>query len=857
MGSSGQIRAGQAYVEIFAADSKFQQSMTRIRTTVQAVGQQIRRAGTGMFLGGAAIGAPMVAAVRQFAAFDDAIRASAAAAGKGAGDLSAMGGAAERLAMQFGMAATDVANLGLEVARAFGDKLTQTQINDVTAAVIALSKATGTDGTRSASIMASTLAQFGLGAGQASRVADVLTFTANATLNSVDSLGEALKYAGTNAALAGVDIEQTAAILGTLGNLGVQGSDAGTALKRLLIITGAEAEKLKGIFGVSFLDMNGNVRPLVDTLDEVSRSMQGMGSGEQLRRMNDAFGLLGISAAVGIGKAGDATRKLESDIRKATGTAVKQAEFMNAGVGGAMRSVTTSVGILANAFGAALDPAIRSTAGYLVGVSQAFANLAQENPALAQAIGKTAAALVAGGAAAIALGSALQGVGTIVGVAAGSLALLANPAVLTGILAVATAIGTVTFAARQVSPEFVRISDEWLKMVGIMEANPMPGQAAGGEDKQLSKLVTSNAGMEQLRQLRRDAVAGNGGDLVQRMRDIARNEIDVVRAHPRMSDAEKRSKETGLSLVLASLDAQIAADAKAARAAEETAAAAEKVAAETKRRAAITGELNDEQQKEVDRIREENKTPQQRLADEISRLASMTSDTGKGLSQDELDAAIARAKEKAQQEIDAANKKQNEERDRIAKDAERVRADVATPEEKLAARIEELKKLPLDPETFSRAVAQAKADTVDSLSRDKPERQGIASAGTFGDAALLGIGPEIADPVKETAENTRRMVDELAAMAIANGPAPLVAAPGVPLQGIGAEVAAPRVAEVKQAAAAGAELAAQTVTLTNAVNTMAAQMTAAIGKTTQAVESTVSVLQKIADNTANLGGAFL
>jgi TP901 family phage tail tape measure protein len=745
------------------------------------------------------------------------------------------------------------------VARAFGDKLTQTQINDVTASVIALSRATGTDGARSASIMASTLAQFGLGAEQASRVADVLTFTANATLNSVDSLGEALKYAGTNAALAGMDIEQTAAILGTLGNLGVQGSDAGTVLKRLLIITGAEAAKLKAIFGVSFLDMNGNVRPLVDTLNDVAAATAGMASGEKLAKFNEAFGLLGISAAVGVGRAGDATRKLEADIRNAAGTAVRQAEFMNSGVGGAMRNLTTAVGNLGNAFASALVPAIGDASSGLLGALGAITRFVSANQETARQLALVAAGLVASGAAAIAMGTAITGLAIAVGLAQKVLAfpgfLAANPAIMAGLAAVTVAVGFLAIGAKLAGGDISQLGKEFAQTMRTMENTRLPTIGEGGRvtDRQIREQIVSTGGQASLRDIQRRAVSGESASPTSELLALAMNERQYVQDHQRMSDDEKKRRTFALNQIISHLNGQIQAEAKTAEAAKE-------VAAVSKERSESVRQLTDEQQKEIDQIRQDAMTPQQKLEAEKARLMSLTSDAGNGLSQAELDAAIKRAEEQAQQEIDAANKKANEERDRLTEQAQAVREQVATPDETLAARIEELKKLPLDAETMARAVDQAKADAVDSLtSAAQADRQGISSAGTFGDATMLGVGPELSDPMAETAANTRRMVDELAAMNMANGgPANVVGPPVANLAGpIGAEVAAPRAADLQQRIDGGAEAATATATLTASVQTMQQQMVAAIDRTTAAVQSTVAVLKEIAGNTAEMGGVFV
>jgi TP901 family phage tail tape measure protein len=120
------------------------------------------------------------------------------------------------------------------------------QIEEMTGAVMNLARATGTDATVSSGIMSATIRQFSLEATDAVRVSDRLTAAANMSFNSVESLSEALSYAGPVASDANMSLEETLAILGTLGNLGIQGGEVGTALRRLLTLSIAQSEKLHG-----------------------------------------------------------------------------------------------------------------------------------------------------------------------------------------------------------------------------------------------------------------------------------------------------------------------------------------------------------------------------------------------------------------------------------------------------------------------------------------------------------------------------------------------------------------------------------------------------------------------------------
>jgi len=468
MAGAGGIRAGSAFVEIFAKDGQFQQALVRVQNKLRAVGTAMRQIGTQMALGGAALGAPMVLALRQFTAFDDAIRATGAVSQATAPQLQSLTDVARELGATTSFTAGQVAGLMTELGRA-GFK--PDQIEDMTGAVLNLARATGTDASASAAIMSATIRQFGLGAEDAARVSDVLTAAANKTFNTVEGLGEALSYAGITAAQSGMSIEETAAILGTLGNVGLQGSNAGTALRRLLTITGAEAQKLQEIFGVSFLDAAGNVRPLVDTLGEVVEATAGLGSGERLKKFNDAFGLLGITGAQAIAGAVADTRALTGELQRAGGTAATTAAQMDAGLGGSLRMLMSAIEGVALAFGDALAPSLQILAkgGQMVaGVMRQFL---KDFPIVAQVAAGAAGGLFALGAAAIVGGIALQVLAKGLGVLRAALTIL--PALFTpvglAVAGLAAGVALAIVAGRQLSPAFRSETNAIMAALGRMD----------------------------------------------------------------------------------------------------------------------------------------------------------------------------------------------------------------------------------------------------------------------------------------------------------------------------------------------------------------------------------------------------
>jgi TP901 family phage tail tape measure protein len=490
MSISGAVRAGGAYVEIFAKDGPFQQALDRVQAKMNQTGAAMQRWGMNAAMGAGMIAVPMGLAVKSFATFDDAMRSAGAVSQATGPELEALTARARQLGATTSFTATQVASLMGELGRA-GFKPDEIMV--MTSAVMDLARATGTDATLSSGIMAASLRQFNLGAGDAARVANTLTAAANMSFNSVESLGEALSYAGPVAAQTGMTIEETAAILGTLGNVGIQGSNAGTALRRLLTITGAEAASLKDIFGVAFLDAAGNVRPLVDTLGEVAAVTANLSSGERLQKFNAAFGLLGITGAQAIAGTVTETRKLHANIVAAGDVAADTAKKMDAGLGGAIRFLTSAVDDVSIAFGNGLAPSLMNVAGFLTKVAGGIGWLLDGFPILSTIVGTATGSVLTFGLGAIGIGYAMKvmsaGIGLVQSVLTG-LPMLLNPVVAIIVL-VAGAIGLVVYAARQLSPSFRKSTDDMMASIKKFSAEFLGVQAelkkskeggAGGAD---------------------------------------------------------------------------------------------------------------------------------------------------------------------------------------------------------------------------------------------------------------------------------------------------------------------------------------------------------------------------------------
>src|SRR5699024_10722039 len=120
-------------------------------------------------------------------------------------------------------------------------------------------------------ITANTLNAFGLEASESTRVADVLAATFTNSATDLAGLGETMKYVAPVSKAMGISLEETAAAAALLGDAGIEGSMAGTALAQAMTLLSSPSEKaaktMKEI-GFSAFDANGEMKPLNQIITE-------------------------------------------------------------------------------------------------------------------------------------------------------------------------------------------------------------------------------------------------------------------------------------------------------------------------------------------------------------------------------------------------------------------------------------------------------------------------------------------------------------------------------------------------------------------------------------------------------------
>ena len=364
--------------EIKGKDGKLNwDGLKRGGAATAALGEGIADLGSSMTLG---LTVPVVAAggaaVSAAANFDDAMSQVQGALGDASADMDGL----RQLALQLGadtvFSATESAQAMVELAKG---GLTEADIKGgALAASMDLAAAGQLNLADAAETTVQMMGSFGLGAADATRIANALAGAANASSADVSDLTQAMSQCSAQASLAGWNLEDTAAALALFADHGVKGSDAGTSLKTMLQRLSAptdQAADAMEAYGLEVRDSNGKMKDITGIADELTGKLGTLSDAERDAALQTIFGSDASRAAAILMQSG--SEGLQKDIA-ATNDATAAETMANAQKGElswALENMGGAIESASIAFGSALAPAITAVAGVIGNVAEAFASL--------------------------------------------------------------------------------------------------------------------------------------------------------------------------------------------------------------------------------------------------------------------------------------------------------------------------------------------------------------------------------------------------------------------------------------------------------------------------------------------------
>jgi TP901 family phage tail tape measure protein len=316
--------------------------MRRYRQEASLLGSSLKRiAGLGAMFG-VTVGLHEV--IKEGGQFQQAMNAFGATTGATAMQMQRAAATANQLGNDLnlpGATAADAAEAMVELAKA-GFRTDQA-INSTRASLV-LASAAQVNAADSAKYLGDMMDQFGMGADQAGKAADILAATANAASGDIIDIYYAMKYAGPVAHGLGVTMQEAAAGVGMLGKAGILGQTAGTTLRGMFANLAAPTKQMKqGLedLGIEAWDAQGRFRGLRTVIDGLSKAQHHMTQQDFTAAVKKAFGKPAMSGAIALAHQGTASFDALMQAVDQTGAASEIAAAKGKGLAGAMLQLKT------------------------------------------------------------------------------------------------------------------------------------------------------------------------------------------------------------------------------------------------------------------------------------------------------------------------------------------------------------------------------------------------------------------------------------------------------------------------------------------------------------------------------------
>lgn len=241
-----------------------------------------------------------------------------------------------------------------------------------------------------ADISSRAMRAFGLETTDLYKVNDVLSATCANSATNITQLGEAMKNAAPAAATAKMDIEETAAALGTLANIGIRGEDAGTGIKMVLTRLSSPEIKRKAVdvlkhYGLTIDETTLKTKGLIETL----RMLRDAGVGESTKDISLIVGQYAARPLQVLIQNLDTMEKLDKTVRNSFGETTRM-------FGQSLGDTTVATMRLQSAWESFLIDFYKGSGDYLIGPMKTLTNIINTLAENIGAVTQTTISLLAG-----------------------------------------------------------------------------------------------------------------------------------------------------------------------------------------------------------------------------------------------------------------------------------------------------------------------------------------------------------------------------------------------------------------------------------------------------------------------------
>lgn len=344
------------------AQNEAEDTTKRISSTIgghlQSAGKNLETVGSTLTK---TITAPIIGlgglVIKTSSTFESAMSRVQAVSGASGGELQKLNKKAQELGATTAWSASEVADGMTEMAKA---GWSASDIIDGMAGVLNSASASGEDLAQVSTIVADAITGFGLKAKDASRVADLLTQSANAGTIDITDLGESFKYISPIAKTMGFSIEDVTTAISAMSMSGIKGSQAGTALRTMFARMVKPTDDVKSAMdelGIKLTNSDGSFKSLNTIVSEMRGSFSGMTDEQKTYYATVLAGQEGMSGLLSLLSLSQGEYdKLADSMNNCKGVAEDTAKTMLDNFGGQLTILKSSLEGVAIQFGEVLLP---------------------------------------------------------------------------------------------------------------------------------------------------------------------------------------------------------------------------------------------------------------------------------------------------------------------------------------------------------------------------------------------------------------------------------------------------------------------------------------------------------------------
>lgn len=366
----------EMYAELTLRDTQYRTGLNEVHRLARSTQGQLNALSNAATKAFAAMTAFSLGSIYTFGRFEQEMVRVKIITQATASEFKAMSDAALDLGRKTIFSAYDAAKAMSEFAR---QGLSVTEILGATPQALNLAATAQIEMSQAAFLVVAAMRGMNIAMTDLPRVTDIMAKAVTSAAFDTALLRDSMKYVGPVAQAMRIPFEDVIASLKVLANNMIRGSEAGTALRAIMLrlqTQTPETAKALGKIGVSVTDNRGKMKGFIQIIEELQKALQGVAEKDRNAVITRIAGLRATTALIALLSTGsDELRRFSRELAMSSGFARQMADALTGTLLGRLELLKSQVENLSIRLGEFLKPTIVAIAAALGSMADALAHL--------------------------------------------------------------------------------------------------------------------------------------------------------------------------------------------------------------------------------------------------------------------------------------------------------------------------------------------------------------------------------------------------------------------------------------------------------------------------------------------------